>query len=424
MRLVFSRQFCLAKPFINKSGNSLSLSVITGAVFYFFALSCMAATSASNDATFDASKTLDFADGSIGWFKLTELNIQKAASANASYDECSGMKPCAYSQVTVPGSIVMWPGSYWQGYIKAKPYTYTTNDGTPLVFSVWFANGQPTLKWEERNKVTNSVGHHSARAPVGSYAQLAGGTTDWKSSDSDGNAFLRPSLKCGSMSGCVMKGMTYFDSAHDAKVNLSLQLPKGFTKKTYSFSFVPVMEIGHTLRNEKGTASSTMSATLYISGSITIPDRCYINNTSNSEIKFNDVSAGAADGLIESRDVTLSTTCRSLNTTVKQYIKVTRTGAGGNNSAYQTFAEDTDGNKALALAMRIIPQGENGSVSCNPVTTEKVQFGPEYLIRTLQLTGLDPTYRDTIKFGLCKYGIPATYGEKSIPITITSRWVN
>lgn len=175
MRLVFSRQFCLAKLFINKSGNGLSLSVITGAVFYFFALSCMAATSASNDATFDASKTLDFADGSIGWFKLTELNIQKAASANASYDECSGMKPCAYSQVTVPGSIVMWPGSYWQGYIKAKPYTYTTNDGTPLVFSVWFANGQPTLKWEERNKVTNSVGHHSARAPVGSYAQLAGG---------------------------------------------------------------------------------------------------------------------------------------------------------------------------------------------------------------------------------------------------------
>lgn len=423
MRLVFSRQFCLAKPFINKSGNGLSLSVITGAVFYFFALSCMAATSGANDATFDASKTLDFADGSTGWFKLTELNIQKAASANASYVNCSGIKPCAYSQITT-GSGVNTPGSYWQGYIKAKPYTYTTNDGTNLVFSVWFANGQPTLKWEEMNVDTKSKVHHSARAPVGSFAQIAGGTTDWSSSDTDGNAFLRPGLRCGSLIGCVMQGTTYFDSTHDAKVMLSMQLPKGFTKKTYNFSFVPVMEIGHTLRNSAGNSISYGSATVYITGSITIPDRCYINNTSNSEIKFNDVSAGAADGLIESRDVTLSTTCRSLNTTVKQYIKVTRTGAGGNNSAYQTFAEDTDGNKALALAMRIIPQGENGSVSCNPVTTEKVQFGPEYLIRTLQLTGLDPTYRDTIKFGLCKYGIPATYGEKSIPITITSRWVN
>ncbi|HEF8785812.1 TPA: FasG [Providencia alcalifaciens] len=365
--------------------------------------------------TININKTFDISFTG-GWLELGEFALPRA-SYNDSHYRCStgsGANLCAHTEFRVNGGTNN-PAAYWSGWLKMEPKEVDIGNGKKLTFSAYF-KASPSIKWEEINQNNMKNKFHQYPVGIGSMGIGAGSKTDWSSGEQ------APSLVCGAIGGCTIHAQTYLDSIGNNLLKLAVKLPGDFQKGTYTFSNVEVLNLGHTARNASNTIKQSASAKVYISGTITVPERCYIDTGSSSEMKFNDVSAGANNGKLEERDFTLRTICKYINLNIKQYIKVS-----GNNgvSEYEILSKNNTNEKALALVMRIVrgDNGENYYANCTPDLSGRVKFGQEYLLREINGNGLNiHSYRDTIKLALCKYGIPIDYGEKNIPLTIISRW--
>ncbi|HAN5235894.1 hypothetical protein [Escherichia coli] len=380
--------------------------------------------------TFSASPPIKL-DRISDWIEVVELNIPKAASQGARYNECSGIEPCAYSGDYFDAGGVGTganPGAYWKPFIRFTPAIWRVGDGE-AVFSAYGKDGdEPILRREERNMATgNTVTHTSKSSGTISFPKSPTTTdTVW-----EGPLWVSPSSTCAwniSIKNCLMRDMTYFDHASSLTLKVALRFnkfPSGLKGKfTHNFNSLKIMEFGHMITDRSGKTNHTVTAGIYISGSIEIPDRCLISSDSSGLITFNDVSVGSADGLLGFHRVNLTTQCTGLGSDVRQYIKVTRkSGTAPVDQRYQIFAKDKSGGTALGLAMRVSPGGVYTPVSCNTPIGNNNVFGQEYLLRTIPAQSDYQSYKDIIDFGLCKFGIPDDgFGEKSIPITITSRW--
>lgn len=385
----------------------------------FLSSSFFAEAAIENNYTINIDKTFGGSNYTNNWIELGEFSIPKAASVNESHYRCtrgSGAKLCAHTVFRVNGGGNN-PAAYWSGWLKMKPVEVDVGNGKKLTFSAYLkGGGTPVIRWEETNQNNMRSIYHQYFIGVSSVGSVAGSTTDWSSGEQG------PSLKCGDLGGCAINTQTYFDHSSGNSLRLAVKLPDDFQSGTYTFSNVEVLNLGHSARNASGLNRDSASAKVYISGKITVPDRCYIDTASGSEIKFNDVNAGASNGKLGERDFTLRTTCKYINLNIKQYVTV----SGSNGiSEYEVFSQDISNEKALALVMRIVrgDNGENYYANCEPDLSGRVKFGQEYLLREINGNGLNiHTYSDIIKFSLCKYGVPKDYGEKIVPITIVSRW--
>ncbi|ENA3978156.1 FasG [Escherichia coli] len=378
---------------------------------------CAEALVISRNHTINIDKTIDVTTVTNGWLELGRFTLPKASGDNESHYRCStgaGSGFCAYSEFRVNGGLQSNPAAYWTGRLRMEPVDVDTENGKKLTFSAYF-KGTPIVRWEEHNRQGGRSMYHKYFIGVGSVGTSAGAITQWSSGEKS------PSLVCGSIAGCTIGTHTYFDNTMSGSLVLSVKLPADFQKGTYIFSNVPVLHLGHTSRNASGTNKESIDTVVYISGKITVPERCYIETGSNAEIKFNDVNAGMNNGKLEERNFELRTTCKYINLKLKQYVKVS--GSNG-DSEYEIFSKTSSNDKALALVMNIVrgDNGENYSADCNP-SSGRVKFGHEYLLREINGNGLNIySYNDIIKLSLCKYGVPKDYGEKNIPLTIISRW--
>ncbi|HBB8498464.1 TPA: FasG [Escherichia coli] len=415
---------CLCFGYFTKSLMQRIIKLMYGAgeyatiftVLFFSAHRC--AIAVENNYTISIDKTFDISSITRDWIELGEFPYPKAASNNETHFRCTkgaGKGLCAHTEFRVNGGLQSNPAAYWKGWMRMEPKEVNIGDGEKLIFSAYW-KGSPSIRWEETNRKNMKSFFHQYTIGVASIGSSAGSITKWSSGEQG------PSLRCGDLGGCTIDTHTYFDNRSGGALKLAVKLPAAFRKGTYTFSNVEVLDLGHTARNASGTTQQSVSAKVYISGKITVPERCYIDTGSGSEIKFNDVSAGASNGEIDKRSFTLKTTCKYINLKLNQYIKVN--GSNG-LSEYEIFSRDNSNEKALALVMRIV-RGDNGEdfyANCEPDHSGRVYFSKEYLLREINGNGLNiHTYNDIIRFSLCKYGIPKDYGEKIIPLTIVSRW--
>ncbi|EEW0111854.1 TPA: hypothetical protein RY449_001054 [Escherichia albertii] len=365
------------------------------------------------------------------WIEVVKFEMPKAASQGARYNECSGMVPCAYSgDYFSAGGVGSGanPGAFWTPFIKFTPVKWMVGDGEAIFSAYADSSNKPVLRREERNVTTGNIMTHTSNSSGTISFPTSPVTTDtvW-----EGPLSVTPNSTCAwsvTIKNCLMRDMTYFDHTSSFTVKVALRfnkLPSGLSGAVaHTFNNLKIMEFGHIISDRSGKLNHVATTGIYISGSIKIPDRCLISSDASGEIIFNDVSVGSANGLLGLKRVNLTTRCTGLGSEVRQYIKVTRkSGTAPVDQRYQIFAKDKSGGTALGLAMRVSPGAVYTPAACDTPAGNNNVFGQEYLLRTIPARSAHQSYKDIIDFGLCKFGIPDDgFGEKSIPITITSRW--
>ncbi|EHX1165071.1 hypothetical protein [Escherichia coli] len=342
------------------------------------------------------------------WVDLGDLGLEKYNQVQSNYN-CSGVSMCSYTAVRVNGGGLN-PGAYYKVRISATPQKKYIN-GKEFIFSAYF-KGSPQIIWQETNINNRNTWYHPYTVPVSNFGSSAGTSTDYSTS---GN----PSGKCGVIGGCSYAATTYFGPS-SGSLHLSLQFPSNLASGTYQFNDVEILRLWQQSSNASGTNVYSSEAVFKISGVITLPNRCYISSSQNT-FNFRDVNVNAENGKLETQEYYTITTCQGILSNVKQYLTVD----GGNDDYIKPFSFDANGSKALGFAMMIVPQGLSGEPNCNAATDDRNRFNKEYLIRTITPANYQ-TFQDTLKFSLCKYGIPSSayIGENNVSIKIISRWEN
>ncbi|HBR1031143.1 TPA: hypothetical protein L9K80_004873 [Klebsiella quasipneumoniae subsp. similipneumoniae] len=213
--------------------------------------------------------------------------------------------------------------------------------------------------------------------------------------------------------GCNNKVMVYL-SNHTPNPVLWAQIPKNLNAKKLRFGPVTLLKM-RMLASESGLHVYSPDANLEISGEINLPQRCYIS-LSDSQITFNDVNPNTNNGLIQSKGITIKSTCYNAPSSSQFYVNVSSKNSTLNQAGNRIIsAVDRDGKEAIGLIF---------SINKNPDCNNPDKFNSQYLVRGSLSGGRQEVYNDTINIGLCKYGIPAEFGPKNTTINITAKWVD
>ncbi len=193
-----------------------------------------------------------------------------------------------------------------------------------------------------------------------------------------------------------------------------MKLPKNLSATSVSFKDINVFELQLSIGNQAGNSVNPITAKLYLSGTISIPQRCYIKADKNS-FDFGTVYSNSDNGILKNMSASVTTDCYYAPDNTQQYLKMEAVSGGALNSSSMIYQIASD--SALGMVFNI-----NNAPNCNATTDNKNVFNKEYLIRTITYQQhLSAT--DKLNFSLCKYGVPSVTGQKNVVLRLTSRWV-
>ena len=416
----------------------------------------MAANGVDKYLDIDATKSNLSLEAFNGWYALASgTNGTALELPTYSYDNsenryrCRNADMCVFVETRVGGGLGQWLFWKWQAGIDmngVQSVTATGDDGNTVTLDVstFFAQGAPVVTWFQKN--TNQGGSDEERPttsdtlsnyftpPAGQFVSREGQTngTSW-TGDWAQSAWLR----CGNSQGCGAISTTFLNPK-SGKLSVSVKLKKGKLSPGQVYTFnAKVMTLKSNqvaLSDAIGNGEQSRSVSLWIKGMLRLPKRCYLSS-GNGTIAFSQVHSGATNGHQETKSYSVSSACYGIEGTVKQYLTVDRASQDntlqGEGDYKKTFVNTSDGkDAALSLIMSIVPQkaqyGHN--TSCNSFSGDYLNtFGKNHHIRDISaladssVSGRQ-TFTDTIYLDLCKYGIPASSGIKTIPLKITSRW--
>ena len=356
--------------------------------------------------TLDTSGDYSFTPDS--WIKVGELSSISTYSSAESHTKCITLPLCSWSTVTINRGGVSWIKPYMSFYKQKIPLT-GNEDGAVYNFEFGLTfNSNPIIGMTSYN--SNNQRKWDATKTVNVLPSFNEPVKTWVGEE------LNLGGWCGNLYGCTWAETTYLHSS-SAKPILWIKPPANLKRQTYSFNNVKMMEIYHIERNNSGSESvSSQVAALFISGVITLPQRCY-SNIDNSQLDFGNVFSSERNGLIATKRITLNTNCYYPPITSKHYITIKEKGGGtltGDRTHYNIVL-DSSGTPAMGFVF-----GINKAPVCS-TGTKDAEFKTDYLIRTI--SSLEKrTYNDIINIGLCKYGVPASFGVKSATIEVISRW--
>lgn len=386
----------------------LILSVISSGLLLLF---CPIAESAIVDtgpnANISFSQSFFSLTKSQQWIYVQDLDLP--AYGSLANGECVTSYLCAYGATNL--------GYNGKANLDLKISTehrvVTDSEGRKYELTVAFPYGPPTIGFYEKNWANGREWHNKY-----TFSNAISQPQDYTSSV--GSGYIYGQGYCGAVSGCRYAFASYFHLS-TKKPALYVKLPENIKPGTVSFKDVPILTLSSTVDNAAhNDAANPVPRQLLLSGTITIPQRCYLNIEGSKTIDFGSIYSNAPNGMIKQQQGAIVTTCYNVPNNTKQYIKVSGR-SGGNvtkNGFIYEFVKDTNAQGALGFAFSF-----GNQAICSAATEDKNKFDAEYLIRTITPGTPNVTYKDNISFSLCKYGIPATFGQKSVVITVTSRWV-
>ena len=319
--------------------------------------------------------------------------------------------------------------------VTQKTAEITGPNGGHIELGAYFTGGDPTLRYENANKNSSGIVIADLEATgLGGYlATDAGYKSVTITTDVNGKELVG-SFPCGDTrpEQCQQTDTFYFiDKNSNSKLRLALKLKSDSFKDTrYDFSNVPILSLtGRTITRD-GYADHEGTVDVKISGSISIPNRCYIQNA-NATTTWNvgDVSAVRKDGDIDSRTLELRTTCTGIKANITQFIYVERddTVNASQDQKHVLLARDeSDKKDALFLIMNIFDatQGTNTGLKCNGVNLFEFNKWHKRNTKNTALNNGGYSTVDMINFALCKDGTISTSGDlnKKAVIKVKSRW--
>lgn len=361
------------------------------------------------NANVSISQNFDTQTKSGQWIYVKDLDLPTYDSLSIPRGECVYTYLCAHGRTTLgyngKANLLL--------KISSEHQVVTDSAGRQYELTVAFPYGPPTIGITEINWANVKSWDTTYTFPR-AITQPQGHTSSTTSYYIYGQGY------CGNVKGCDYAFSTYFHNS-TTKPALYIKIPENIKSGTVMFKDVSILTLSSTVDNAAhNDTANPAPRKLLLSGTITIPQRCYLNIEGTSSIDFGSVYANAPNEIIKQQQSSIVTMCHNVPNNTKQYIKVSGR-SGGNitqNGFIYEFEKDANGQGALGFAF-----GFGKQAACSELIEDKNKFDSEYLIRTITPATPNVTYKDNINFSLCKYGVPATYGQKSVAITVTSRWV-
>lgn len=354
------------------------------------------------------------------WMKLGAVNMNTAQSV-----PLGSTSPCGYDNLWCTGGEITLYNTGRANYIlyvTRTPVTVKDDAGNSYQLTVAFPDSNLVIGVSERN----NQGGNRWNTTAGLTSGTGAGRFDQPQESQD--ALETPVTPAQGWCGAPASvGCPYNIAAYPHTTSgmpyIYLKLPKNLAARTINFTNQPVLKLKMSIgRKQAGKNVVTPDVYLYLSGTISVPQRCYIKADKNN-FSFGTVYSNNANGLQgQPKTMTLTTDCYYAPDN-QQSLKMEALSGG----------QLTDGNKIYQIAATAAPSSQkalgivfsiNGNADCNATSTGQNEFNKEYLINNI-------TYQqhysktDKVNFALCKYGVPATtdIGQKNIVLRLTSRWV-
>lgn len=336
------------------------------------------------------------------WVDLGPLYIGTASSLR------DGLTPC------LPSTFLCTAGSIDLGYngqagyilyLSRKPVSITDDKGNSYIITVAFPDKPPVIGVYERNNTGGNKWNNIAS--INNSLSSPSASNDATSAQSGAQGY------CGAISCSYVIGS--YMHTNSGMPHVYVKIPKNLSASKISFQNVSVLELSLYLSNKAHNTVSPVSAKLYLSGTISVPQRCYIK-ADKSDFDFGTVYSNNATGLIGQRAMALTTDCYYPPDNTQQYLKMEAVSGGLLNDDSVIYQVDSD--SSLGVVFNI-----NKSPQCGSVSENYNMFNKEYLIRSISYQK-KITVTDTLNVALCKYGVPKVTGTKNVVLRLTSRWVS
>ncbi|MEC9839961.1 hypothetical protein RCT32_00705 [Escherichia coli] len=336
------------------------------------------------------------------WLNLGQLNIGTASTLS------DGLTPCLGSDGMCTAGFINLGYNGKAGYIlylSRKEATITDESGNSYMIKLAFPDKVPVVGVYEKNSMGGKTWNTLASIDNG-----LSSPSDWNNVAS---ATAKAQGYCGTGVGCSYTIGSYI---HDSSgmPSVYIKLPKNISARSISFRNVEVLDLQLHISNKAHDTVSPTSAKLYLSGTISVPQRCYIKVDKNS-FDLGTFYSNAGEGILKSMSTSIITDCYYAPDNTKQYLKMEAVSGGKLNNSSMIYWIDSD--PALGIVFSI-----NNNPQCNSTTENKNIFNKEYLIRDITYQE-HQTATDTVRFSLCKYGVPSVTGQKNVVLKLTSRWV-
>mgnify|MGYP006987434758 CR=1 FL=1 len=337
------------------------------------------------------------------WVDLGQLYIGTASSLSG------GLSPCLTSNFMCTAGSISLGFNGKAGYIlylSREPTTITDNDGNHYMITVAFPDKGPVVGVHMQNSAGGNTWNTVAN--IDKSLSLPSDGKDAAHASSDASGY------CGNVNGCEYRIGSYMHT-NSGMPHVYVKIPKNLSASKISFQNVSVLELSLYLSNKAHNTVSPVSAKLYLSGTISVPQRCYVK-ADKSDFDFGTVYSNNATGLIGQRAMALTTDCYYPPDNTQQYLKMEAVSGGLLNDDSVIYQVDSD--SSLGVVFNI-----NNSPQCNSVSDNYNMFNKEYLIRSISYQKKF-TVTDTLNVALCKYGVPKVTGTKNVVLRLTSRWVS
>lgn len=336
------------------------------------------------------------------WLQLQKLNIGTAETLSSSLNRC------------LPATFMCTAGSIFLGYNGQANYilyltreiaTITDKAGNSYKFTVAFPDNVPVVGVYEKN--TQGGRTWNTKAVLNKKLSLP--------SDSSEASMARASAQgyCGNIYGCNYI-IGSFMHTNSGMPYVYVKLPKNLSARTLNFNDIEVLSLTLYISNKGGDLLSPVSAKLYLSGEIKVPERCFIK-VDNQKFDFETVYSNANNGILKNVSTSIITECNYAPDNTQQYLKVEAYSGGKLNDSSMLYQIASD--PALGVVFSI-----NNNPQCNSTTDNRNVFNKEYLIRSITYQP-HQTATDIVNFSLCKFGVPSVIGQKAVILKLTSRWV-
>ncbi|EGO9522568.1 hypothetical protein DCB01_004828 [Escherichia coli] len=372
-------------------------------------ISC-GATFYGSPHTFTVIKNFDIKEQPGKWISVGAVNDMNVNNGYANIVAQTGA--CA-SKFCTGGQIDLgYNGqSSYITYLTRTPVTLTDEQGNDYIFSVAYPNGLPEIYISDYNNKGGNYKHYKLSlydagydytSPLNSVSSLASSKTS--------------ELYCGHVNGCTITAAAWMKSS-GGYPEIYIKLPNNLSAQTLTFSEQVIMSFKTYISRQSNTGTvETPTVSLKISGSITIPERCFLN-VDKTSFNFSSIFSNANSGLQGSNTANVITTCNYAPEGTKQYIKINAISGGKLNAdnTYYEIGNDSANNKSLGIIFKI-----NDTISDCSADGDK--FDSEQFIKNFSYAS-SSINNTNINFYLCKYGIPDQIGSKDIILRLTSRWV-
>ncbi|EHR8987566.1 hypothetical protein KUS72_004876 [Escherichia coli] len=336
------------------------------------------------------------------WLNLGQFNIGTASTLSSGTSPCLGLN----GMCTVGAIDLGYNGkASYILYFSRKEVTITDKSGKRYIVKLAFPDKAPVVGVYEHNNMGGKTWN--------TFAPIDNSLSSISDGNNTANATEKAQGYCGAISGCSYTIGSYIHD-NSGMPSVYIKLPKNLSERSISFSDAEVLNLQLYISNKGHDTVSPTSAKLYLSGTISVPQRCYIKADKNS-FDLGTVYSNAGNGVLKNISASITTDCYYAPDNTKQYLKMDAVSGGelDNKSMIYWVASEP----ALGIVFDI-----NKTPQCNSTTENKNVFNKEYLIRSITYKE-HLTATDTVNFALCKYGVPSVTGQKNVVLKITSRWV-